>query len=350
MTDSASDTLVSVVIPAYNAQATIADTLRSVQAQTHRALEIIVVNDGSTDATVAIAQEFAERDSRITVLSQANGGVAVARNHGWKTARSDLIAFVDADDLWAPDKIARQLAVLTAGGDDVGLVYSWYVLIDHKGVVTDRFPCGAHEGRVLDILLTNNFIGNGSAALVRRRALEDAGGFEPNLRARGAQGCEDILFYCRVAERHGFAVVPDYLVGYRYLPGNMSSDLPKMLRSWLIVVEEFEARYPDKRAIIEKGLRHFGFWLVRRAIYLRQPRYVLPLVRVIARKNTGIALAMLLREAPGAAWNMATGPLRWRLAQRRNRNANPTTKERSQPEAPDRFAPGTPYVDAGVQP
>lgn len=350
MSEYVSDTLVSVVIPAYNAQATIADTLRSVQAQTHRALEIIVVNDGSTDATVAIAQEFAERDPRIIVLSQANGGVAVARNHGWKTAWSDLIAFVDADDLWAPDKIARQLAVLNAGGDDVGLVYSWYAMIDQHGTVTDRYPLAAHEGRVLDILLTNNFVGNGSSALVRRNVLEDTGGFEPNLRARGAQGCEDILFYCRVAERHDFAVVPDYLVGYRYLPGNMSSDLPKMLRSWLIVVEEFWARYPDKHAIIEKGLRHFGFWLVRRAVYLRQPRYVLPLVRVMARKNAGIALAMLLHEAPGAAWNMATGPIRWRLAQRRNRSANPTTTEHARSDAPDRFAPGTPYLDAGVQP
>lgn len=347
MTVSASDTLVSVVIPAYNAQATIAETLRSVQAQTHDTLEIIVVNDGSTDATVAIAQDIAKRDLRITVLSQANGGVAAARNAGWKTARSDLVAFVDADDLWAPDKIARQLAVLTAGGDDIGLVYSWYAMIDHHGLVTDRYLQAAHEGRVLDILLTNNFVGNGSSALVRRSALMDVGGFEPNLRARGAQGCEDILFYCRIAERHGFAVVPDYLVGYRYTLGNMSSNLPKMLLSWLIVVEEFETRYPDKLAIIQQGLRHFGFWLVRRAVYLRQPGYVLPLVRAMARKNPAIACAMVLREIPGAAWKMASGPLRWRLAQRRHRNTN--SVESSQLEAPDRFALGTSYLDASVQ-
>ena len=104
--------LVGVVVPAYNAAATLDETLRSVRAQTHRALEIIVVDDGSLDDTAAIARRHAAEDERVRVLCQANAGVAAARNAGWQSSRADLIAFIDADDLWAPTKIERQLQAL----------------------------------------------------------------------------------------------------------------------------------------------------------------------------------------------------------------------------------------------
>src|SRR4051812_20898906 len=100
--------LVSVVIPAYNAAATLDETLRSVRSQTHGALEIIVVNDGSADGTGTIAQRHAAVDHRVQVVTQDNAGLAASRNAGWMRARSEVIAFIDADDLWAPTKIERQ--------------------------------------------------------------------------------------------------------------------------------------------------------------------------------------------------------------------------------------------------
>lgn len=121
-----SEVTVAVVIPAYNAEGTLAETISSVRNQTHRALDIVVVDDGSRDDTLAIAHEIVKIDPRVRVLKQRNSGVAAARNAGWRSTSADLVAFLDADDLWSPDKIERQLAALESGGPQVGLVYTWY--------------------------------------------------------------------------------------------------------------------------------------------------------------------------------------------------------------------------------
>jgi len=101
--------LVSVIIPAYNATAFLGETLDSVLAQTYPNLEIIVVDDGSTDDTPDLLGSYGDR---IRVLRQANSGQATARNHGAREAHGELLAFLDSDDLWDPDKIARQVELL----------------------------------------------------------------------------------------------------------------------------------------------------------------------------------------------------------------------------------------------
>ena len=294
MTD---EPLVSVVIPAYNAAATLDETLRSVRSQTHRALEIIVVDDGSADDTGAIARRHAAVDDRVEVVTQDNAGLAASRNAGWMRARSDLIAFIDADDLWAPTKIARQLERLRAGGERVGLVYCGSVRIDGKGMTDPRvWDVPRHEGDALDAILAENFIGNGSAVLVRRQALVDARGFDSGLRAAGAEGCEDYLLSCRVAERFHFAVAAEHLVGYRELPRNMSSNRPRMLRSWMLVFDEMVDRHPDRKAVLTRGLRRYSGRLARDALaagrFGQLPRLLLPLFRV----HPGIATQVLLND------------------------------------------------------
>lgn len=274
---------ISVVIPAYNAAATLDETLLSVRRQTQPALEVIVVDDGSSDATPQIVRRHAAADSRVTLLNQANAGVAAARNLGWQHATSDLIAFVDADDLWAPEKLEKQTAVLAAAPPDVGLVYCWSAVIDADGYIIRDPQQPAHEGEVLSQLLQGNFIGNGSAALVRRTALEKAGGFETALLQAGAQGCEDILFYCRVAEHFRLAVVREPLVGYRSLPQSMSSDAERMLRSWILMSAEFERRTPGHSAAIRRGLLNYGEVLLSQALAHRRPRQALSLLRVLAQ-------------------------------------------------------------------
>jgi glycosyltransferase involved in cell wall biosynthesis len=176
--------LVSVVIPAHNAEDTIDETLRSVRSQTHHALEIIVVDDGSRDQTASIARRHCEIDLRVRLIDQANAGVAAARNTGWQAARSHLIAFVDADDLWAPTKIEQQLAALRRADDKVGLVYCWYSVIDSEGSVAGEPYRPCWRGDVLERSFLGNFVGNGSTALVRRQALIDANGFDSRLRGR----------------------------------------------------------------------------------------------------------------------------------------------------------------------
>jgi glycosyltransferase involved in cell wall biosynthesis len=258
--DAADTPLVSVVIPAYNGGATIDETLRSVRAQTHGRLEIVVVDDGSRDGTVEAVLAHAAVDPRVSVIRQANAGVAVARNTGWRSAAADLIAFVDADDLWAPTKIARQREALDASGERAGLAYTWYARIDPDSRVISVGHRPNARGQVLPDIFRGNFIGNGSAVLVRRSVLEEVGGFDPGLRARGAQGCEDFSIYFRIAEKHDFALVPEPLTGYRTLPGNMSSDMLQMLRSWRIVADEMLERHPQSRAAITEGLANYLEW------------------------------------------------------------------------------------------
>lgn len=258
--------LVSVVIPAYNAESTLDETLRSVRGQTHESLEIIVVDDGSADSTRTVAERHAATDARVQVLHQPNAGVAAARNAGWRHARSPFIAFVDADDLWAPTKIEKQLAALLAGGDRIGLVYCWFARIDHASRIVGLHDGPLWQGDVREPILRSNFIGNGSSVLMRREALVAAGGFDAGLQARGAHGCEDYLLYFRVAEACHFALVPERLVGYRHLPHNMSSNRPRMLRSWMLVHDEMIARRPEGADAAKQGVRNYANWLVDDAV------------------------------------------------------------------------------------
>ncbi|MCJ2180071.1 glycosyltransferase family 2 protein [Novosphingobium album (ex Hu et al. 2023)] len=336
MTGDPSLPLISVVIPAYNAQDTIAQTLRSVQAQTYSALEIIVVDDGSRDDTARIVEQFAADDQRIRLVRQENAGVARARNNGWHQARSDIIAFVDADDLWTQDKIACQYAALQAAGPRAGLVYSWYVMIDDGNRVTYRGEGPTFAGAVLDTLLINNFIGNGSAVLARREAIAAANGYEPALFDASAQGCEDILFYCRVAEHYEFAVVEDYQIGYRQLPNAMSANLPRMLRSWIMVLDEMKAKHPEKKGLIRKGLRAYANWTARRAVHRRQIGVVFQLAAIAAARSPAVALGMILGTAPATAFEA----LRWRIPVGR-KASNSQAASAAAESTPSRFSVGS---------
>src|SRR6478735_11425096 len=108
--------LITVIIPAYNAAATLDQTLLSVRAQSYRDIEILIIDDGSLDEAPKIARRHAAADSRVRLISQANSGVAAARNRGIAEARGKLIAPIDADDLWASTKLERQIAMMAEGG------------------------------------------------------------------------------------------------------------------------------------------------------------------------------------------------------------------------------------------
>jgi glycosyltransferase involved in cell wall biosynthesis len=309
--------LVSVVIPAHNASSTIDETLRSVRSQSHELLEIIVVDDGSSDDTVAIVQQHAAQDSRIKIIGQDNAGVAAARNRGWQSASANFIAFIDADDLWGSTNIERQLQTLIAGGERTGLVYSWFTVIDAASrALAKAAPC-FHTGDVLDELLAGNFIGNGSSVMVRREALLVARGFDSQLRAAGAQGCEDLLFYCRVAETYDFAVVPEYLIGYRDLPNNMSSNMPRMLRSWMLVADEMAARHPDRTRRLKLGFQNYSVWLMRKALTGRKFGHCRTCLELVLRRDPLLAMKILTFKLPldilvVIRWRLEARLRRWR--------------------------------------
>ncbi|MDB5418052.1 MAG: glycosyltransferase family 2 protein [Phenylobacterium sp.] len=262
----APEALVSVVVPLFNGEATIERTLRSVSGQSWPNLEILVIDDGSTDHGPALVARLAGEDRRIRLVSQANAGVAAARNRGAAAARGDYLAFVDADDLWAPEKVAFQMRAMTEGGERVGLTYTWSALINEDDRVFSIWEGPGAEGEVFHELCRFNFVGNGSCTLVRRAAFERAGGYDPSLRARGAEGCEDLMFYLRVAEHDEFRVVRQHLTGYRLTRRSLSSNALRMLRSCELTFDAFRPRYPQYAADFEAHLQDMVYWLVARAL------------------------------------------------------------------------------------
>ena len=257
---------VGVVVPMFNAELTIGATLTSICRQTYQFLDIVVVDDGSTDRSASIVASYAQKDRRIRLLRQSNAGVAHARNSGAASTDAEYLAFIDADDLWAPSKIALQLRALKAGGPSAGLAYCWFAHIDEDGGVVALYNRPDADGQVLQRLCRNNFVGNGSSMLVRRAAFERAGQFDPSLRARNAQGSEDLLMCLRIAESYEFRVVPQHLVGYRVTNTNMSSDVMQMLRSCEIVLAEFREKYPQYDSDLDAHLLHMLQWLAVRAL------------------------------------------------------------------------------------
>jgi glycosyltransferase involved in cell wall biosynthesis len=242
--------LVSVVIPAYNAERFLSETLASVRTQTYRNLEIIIVNDGSTDSTGAIAQQAARDDKRIRLIHQENLGVARARNRGIAAANGDFIAPIDADDLWDPHNLSLQMEALLKAGANVAVCYSWFLTIDEHGSFLGNGPesrfCDKRD--VLHEQLWGNFIGNSSSTVMRRAALEGAGGYDPSLRERGAEGCEDQALYISLAKNWDYIFVPEYLVAYRRHPWAMSADGERMVRSQILVLSDLRRRWPSMPA------------------------------------------------------------------------------------------------------
>lgn len=255
------DDLVSVIIPAYNAERWIGATLSSALAQTYPALEVNVVDDGSKDGTAAIVQKFGTNDKRVRLLRQTNHGLAAARNAGIAASRGSLIAPLDADDLWHPEKIAKQVAAMREAGPRVGVVYSWYSIIDESDRVIARALRPHHQGNVYAALVVSNFISSASIPLIRRSCLLELGGYDPGPRTRGAQGCEDWKLYLAMAEHYEFLLVPEYLVGYRRHPGGMSRNVLPMKRGHAEVLAEARQRHPELPPdLFRRSKGEFCYW------------------------------------------------------------------------------------------
>lgn len=247
---NAGNRLVSVIVPAWNAEATLRETLRSVGRQTHRSIEILIVDDGSTDGTATVAQEFCAAEPRARLIRKQNGGVASARNAGIAEAKGDWVAPIDADDLWHPSKIEKQLAAAVAAPEPPGFVYCWYRKIDEHGDVIASGPRWAFNGRAFERIAYRNPVENGSSLLLSRLAALSVGGYDESLRASAAQGCEDVMIQLRVARDHPIAAVPEYLVGYRVRSDSMSGDTGQMLRSWNLVYQRIAKETPLPRDLM----------------------------------------------------------------------------------------------------
>jgi len=211
--------VVSVVIPAFNAAATISDTLASVFAQTLDDFEVIVVDDGSSDGTAQVVSSV--RDTRIRIITQPNQGVAAARNTGIEAARGGLVAFVDADDLWLPAKLERQVSLLRADPRAEAVQTAAYFVNSQFRVLSVR-PCvDAAAADILPRCLRfENLPAFPSSVLARRESLVEIGMFDPSLVI-----LEDWDLALRFARRGSLRAIEEPLVLYRVHPGNRSRDV-----------------------------------------------------------------------------------------------------------------------------
>lgn len=228
--------LVSVVIPAHNASEWIGRTLSSVQGQTLKDFEIIVVDDGSTDDTAPLVEGAAASDHRIRLIRQPNGGVARARNRGIAEARSRFVAPIDADDLWHPTRLERHLDAFEEG-DPVAAVYSPFIAVNQDDAVMHPLRFIPEIGASFECQLVNNPVACGSGMTVRTEVLREIGGYSPELHDQGVQGYEDWLLQLMIAYRHPLKCVPWPLIGYRITSQNMSSDGVRMRRSGILMLE-----------------------------------------------------------------------------------------------------------------
>ncbi|WP_333834538.1 glycosyltransferase family 2 protein [Rubrimonas sp.] len=245
--------LVSVIVPAYNAALTIQETIASAQAQTWRDLEIVVVDDGSTDDTAAIAERMAADDPRIRVLRKSNGGVSSARNAGAAACRGAFVTPVDADDVLHPTRIARQMARMAELGPRCGVVYTLAATIDMAGRITGTKGFPGFEGAVYLRGLAVNFVGNGSALLIRREALLDVGGYD-----EAQRNCDDWLLQSLIARRWRWGAVNEALTGYRSVPGSKKSNHLKMRLAQLQAVRRLAERYPETPADVIAAAEAMG--------------------------------------------------------------------------------------------
>ncbi|MCL1471489.1 glycosyltransferase [Argonema antarcticum] len=228
--------LISVVIPVYNGEKTVRETSESVLSQTFKDFELIVINDGSTDKTIEIISRI--QDERLKVFSYPNAGLAASRNRGISLAKGEYISFIDADDMWTPDKLEGQLKALQEN-PQAAVAYSWSDCIDES---SKNFRSGTYltfNGDVYENLLLTNFVDNGSNALIRKEVFSEVGGFDESLKSG-----EDWDMWLRLAAKYHFVAVSKPQILYRITASSMSANLVRMEAETMQVIAQAFDRAP----------------------------------------------------------------------------------------------------------
>ena len=256
------DPLVSVILPVYNREASIERAVRSVLAQTYRPLELIVVDDGSTDGTRRLLDAFGPA---ITVVTQQHAGPYAARNLGMRHARGELIAFADSDDAWLPRRLAAQVPLMQR--PEVGLVFgdTVHVTAAHDGAartgLTSFRVAPPRRGRVAGQFAWCNFVPT-CTVLVRRGCLEEIGGF-PESSAISS----DYLTWFRIAVRHELDYADEPLVEYTVHAEGISYDLGRAIAARITLFSgELERTHDPDDPLIRRLLFNLAMSLALAAL------------------------------------------------------------------------------------
>jgi teichuronic acid biosynthesis glycosyltransferase TuaG len=233
---------VSIVIPAFNAEDYIAKAIESVRQQTFSSWELIVINDGSTDRTAAVAELFCEIDDRVRVVSQSNGKLARARNRGIAAANSEFIAFLDADDIWATEKLQKQLDTAQRTKSDV--IFNDAFNLSDSGKSKEVRLFGGLSGlfsgaEMFRILYAGNRIPVSSVLIRRSAQLQSECIFDED---PAISGVEDYELWLRLAAKGAsFFGISEKLTGYRRHEGQMSRQVTSMMKNTMAVRKKYRA-------------------------------------------------------------------------------------------------------------
>ncbi|WP_088242223.1 glycosyltransferase family 2 protein [Calothrix rhizosoleniae] len=258
---------VSVIIPVYQAEKYIKLTLKSVFLQTYQNFEIIVIDDGSTDKSVEICENF--QDKRIHIIKQANRGVCAARNVGISHATGEYLAFLDADDQWIAEKLEKHVEHLNSH-PLVGISFSCSAFIDESGELLGMYQIPQLDNITPALVLRRNPISNGSVPIIRKEALEEIK-FQGNCYFdEQLKHFEDVECWLRIALQTNWQIlgIPEILTLYRVNSQGASTNIAKQIEDLEKVLEKTRSYAPD--LIFQHGnaakayeLRKSARWAVR---------------------------------------------------------------------------------------
>ena len=292
---------VSVVIPAFNCAAFLPETLESVFAQTYSDLEVIVVDDGSTDKTPSVIAPYSDR---ILYIRQQNKGLPAARNAGIRVARGELIALLDADDSWLAEKLAKQLPRFS--DREVGIVYSDFSVKYFDGRFQPSYLVNrplASEGHILENYIQSRFLFP-STMVFRRECLEEYGNFDEEMLA-----CEDIELFARICSRWKVALVNEPLVIRYEGSHNITSNQNKINRYTILALQKVLSKEPglpdSTRKVIFKELGQQHWWRGWTAFHegdtLQARENLIQAIRYDKRHLRSSAVLVAASFLPGAA-------------------------------------------------
>jgi glycosyltransferase involved in cell wall biosynthesis len=284
------DFLASIVIPVFNGERYLTDALESALSQTHQNLEVIVVNDGSTDDTASIAARYAQLDPRIKLIQQRNQGLSAARNTGLHHAQGSFVGFLDHDDALDPHKLERQITYLN-DHPDCGLVYGDYLWADANLQPLHTVHMDTPPVPLGELYLYRNWF-TPVVPLLRHTLIERVGGFDEQL-----HGAEDWDYWLRCSRHTSFGYAPGVVALYRTHENQMHRDMDRMRKARLQVLRKHFAPHTREYRLglasiywneiqFFKPRREFGPILTA-AKGLLETRVGLPQLREIARINAG---------------------------------------------------------------
>lgn len=234
---------VSVIIPAFNCEKYIGQTIESVLSQTYRDFELIVVDDGSTDNTKEVVKDYL-RDKRIKYIYQNNSGISAARNNGFAKSYGEYIAFLDSDDLWYPNKLEEQVRLLDMN-QDIGLTNCTVNYVDENSNVIGKEECKVIDD-VTDLLFKGNPVtGSASAVMLRRTCLEKVGLFDIDLFISG-----DVDMWIRNLLHFKMSHMNRILAALRKYPSSHSSNIARYERDLIRMLDKFfslNTDFPKKK-------------------------------------------------------------------------------------------------------